>query len=497
MKKYFLLFLMAIFAVSCSKKVEVKGKISGANPLERLEIIESSGVGTLPLVNLGLSNNGEFSGSFDAPKNGMYVISFAGKTNMIYLKKGQLLQLSGDAQNFPVELTITGDAKANNDFLKEAQKGFETYASKIQMNELIQKKEKDFIASFDKIKDDIYKLIEDNAKKFNATDDALQYKKEESLARLLGLLDGYEENHAMATTNPKFKVSEDFKKLKKKLRKYNNRLIRNYPMYREYQLNKLNSDFQKYVATLPQNPKEQPLLSEVFGNYLKTRKDLSSTEKNYFYAYVLAQSDLNFMNVKHYDKIGKLIDENITNSEIKKDLKALQEVLMGYKAGTKPNLSVMNKEGKSLSLSSLKGKPTLVLFYASWNPNIAMTTVPVLKEVTDFYKDQLNYAYVNLDDTNEQFLKTSNALLKGFAGTQYWVKGGINANAAKAFGLYGFKLPSYIILDKDGKLYGRPYFNLGDPELVEALSKLSGVAAPKPAPAPEIPQMIVPDVPKK
>jgi PBP1b-binding outer membrane lipoprotein LpoB len=43
MKKYLLLFIIAVFAVSCSKKVEVKGKITGASPLERIEFIEASG----------------------------------------------------------------------------------------------------------------------------------------------------------------------------------------------------------------------------------------------------------------------------------------------------------------------------------------------------------------------------------------------------------------------------------------------------------------------
>ncbi len=53
-KKYLLLFAIALFAVSCSKKVEVKGKIAGSAPLERIEFVEASGVATLPLINMGL-----------------------------------------------------------------------------------------------------------------------------------------------------------------------------------------------------------------------------------------------------------------------------------------------------------------------------------------------------------------------------------------------------------------------------------------------------------
>ena len=52
--------MLAVFTISCSKKVEVKGKISGSSPLERIEFIEASGVATLPLVNLGVKPDGTF-----------------------------------------------------------------------------------------------------------------------------------------------------------------------------------------------------------------------------------------------------------------------------------------------------------------------------------------------------------------------------------------------------------------------------------------------------
>ncbi|MDO5577189.1 MAG: hypothetical protein Q4F84_08925, partial [Fibrobacter sp.] len=72
------MILLAVLAVSCSKKIEVKGKVTGGSPLNRIELVEASGVGTLPLVNMGVDKDGNFSGSFDAPKDGMYVISYAG-----------------------------------------------------------------------------------------------------------------------------------------------------------------------------------------------------------------------------------------------------------------------------------------------------------------------------------------------------------------------------------------------------------------------------------
>ena len=56
MKKYFLLFLFSILLLSCSKggKVTINGKVTNGSPLERLEIIDASGIATLPLANFGV-----------------------------------------------------------------------------------------------------------------------------------------------------------------------------------------------------------------------------------------------------------------------------------------------------------------------------------------------------------------------------------------------------------------------------------------------------------
>lgn len=479
MKNYFLMLMLALFSVSCSKKVEVKGKISNASPLERIEIIEASGVGTLPLMNVGLNSKGEFSGSFEAPKDGMYILTYGGNMTMIYLKQGQTLNISGNGMDFPNKYTITGDAKANNDFLQDADKSFQSYASKLNINELIAKDENGFSTGFKKIQADIAKNIDDAAKKYGADNAAVQWKKDEANTKLLGLLEAYEQSHGQVTGNASFKVSKKFEDLKSEILKNSDRMVRDIPVFRDYMLNKMNPDFQKYASEKIKNPAESPLLGAVFADYLKTKKDLSQVAKDYSLAYIISQSDINPANTKNYDKIAKNIEENISDATVKKDIQVLQKVLMGEKEGTVPDLKLTLKDGKMSNLSDLKGKPTVVMYYASWNPNIAVMTVPVLKEVANFYKSKANFAYVNLDDTKEQFIKTSDALLKGFPGAHYYLEGGINSEAARKFGLYGFKTPSYIVLDKDGKTVGRPYYNLGDPEFITTMEKLTGIKAPQ------------------
>lgn len=488
MKNVIFWCLLLLSFVSCSKKVEVKGKIANANPLERIEIIEASGVGTLPLINMGLSPNGEFSGSFDAPRHGLYAITYAGNMNMLYLKKGQKLNISGSSADFPQKMTITGDAKPNNDFIQESQKNFETYASKIDLQSLVAKKEPEFLKDVKKIRTDLIASIDATAKKHNADAEAVSFKKKDIDARLLGVMDSFENFNGQMAGNPTFKVSKAFQDLKNEIAGDHDTMIAEIPAYRDYTLNRLNGDFQKFVQTQSTGP--ETLISEIFGKFLKTKNDLSKVTKDYLFAYVIAQSDINFNNFKRYDHITKLIDENISDSKIKSDLKQLQTVLMGFKSGAEPQLKLIDKNGKNSNLSDLKGKPTLVTFYSSWNPNISLVTVPVLRDVTNFYKSKLNFAYVNLDDTKEQFQKTSAAMFGKFPGANYWAEGGINAEQVRKFGLYSFKTPSYILLDKNGKTVGRPYFNLGDPDLVLELDKITGLKAPQVQQTPE--EMFIP-----
>lgn len=479
MKNYLVLCLMALLAVSCSKKVEVKGKVAGGSPLERIEIIEASSVSTLPLMNIGVNDKGEFSGSFDAPNNGLYVLTYGGGSNVIYLKKGQTLELEGNALSFPNDYKITGDAKANNDFLKAAQTGFEGYALKISMEDLFKKKEDEFLKEFASIKDSILNIMDAEGKKHKADADVVKFKKSEVDARLIGVLEGYAQMHGQVAQDAKYQPSAKFKEVKDGILKNSDQMVRDFPMFREYMLNELMGDFQKYRTNQPAKAPTEELVSQTFAEYLKTRKDLSSVKKDYFLSYVLTQGDLNFMNAPKYDQIKKLIDENVTDSKIKADLHKLQLVLMGHKEGTVPTLKLKDNAGAGKSLEDLKGKPAFVVFYASWNPGIAMTTVPVIAELHNQYGDKLPMVFVNLDDTKEQFAKTSASLFKGIKGTHYWVEGGIASTAASTFGLYGFKIPSYLILDKEGKVASRPFFSLHDPDLPAVLSKLTGVKMPE------------------
>lgn len=481
MKKYLLLFIIAVFVMSCSKKVEVKGKISGGSPLERIEFIEASGVATLPLANIGLKNDGTFEGSFEAPKSGMYVISYGGKQNLVYLKAGQALNISGNGPTFPSEYVITGDAKKNNDFFTAAQKYLTTYAQGVNMNELMTKDEPTFIKGIEKVEADINKNIDENVKKFNPDNEVVQWKKNDIASTLLSIMTQYEITHKQMG-NPSFKVTKAFTDYENKLQANKDEMVKSNPAYRSYLLSKMSPDFQKYAESKTKGKaKDEFTTSELFDQFLKDKKDVSQITKDYLLAFVMAQSDIHPNTPeKTSDKIKKIIDEDIKDATIKADLKKIQFAINGFKIGdVAPEGALVKQDGKAFKLSENKGKPYMLAFYASWNPYIGEATVPVLKEVANFYKSKMNFVFVNVDDTKDQFVKTSNSLLKGITGVNVYADGGLNSDIAKKYGVYGFKLPCFIIIDKDGKIASKPFFNLGDPELVTVLDKQTGLSAPK------------------
>ena len=481
MKKYFLLFLFAIVAMSCSKKVEFSGKIVNGNPLERIEFIESSGVATLPLVNVGVDKDGNFSGSFDAPKTGMYVMTYGGKEALVFLKKGSKLNISGNGMTFPQEFVITGDNKVDNDFFQATQKYIQEYAPKVNIQEIMMGDEKTMLKGVQKIEADLNKNVDEAVKKFNPSKEVIEWKKIDINSTLLSLMANYEGTQMQIQGNPSFKVSKAVTDYENKLQENKEKMVTTSPAYRSYLLSKLQPEFSKYAESKNPDKTKAPDMSKLFVEFIKGKADIPQLTKDYLLSYVIAQADIRpDSDSKKREAATKLINENIKDAEIKKNLLALQMAVSGNIIGeVAPEVSLIKQDGKSYKFSESKGKPTLVMFYASWNPYIAESTITPLKDVNNFYKSKMNFVFANVDDTKEQFIKTSNSLLKGITGTNVYAEKGMNSDLAKKYGIYGFRLPSFIVIDKDGKIASRPFFNLGDPELVQIMDKLTGLTAPQ------------------
>jgi len=108
-----------------------------------------------------------------------------------------------------------------------------------------------------------------------------------------------------------------------------------------------------------------------------------------------------------------------------------------------PNFELQNLDGQLISLSSLKGKPVLVNFWATWcGP--CVSEMPYLQEIHEDWSDSgLMVLAINTGDSAseaEQFLQDHNLSLPVLLDTK-------NVVAPK----YGIRyIPTTFFIDKDG-----------------------------------------------
>jgi len=111
-----------------------------------------------------------------------------------------------------------------------------------------------------------------------------------------------------------------------------------------------------------------------------------------------------------------------------------------------PDIDLKDKDGKSVKLSSLRGKVALIDFWATWcGP--CKAEIPNLQKIYDAYRDKGFEIYsISLDRDKDKWLKGSDDL----KWTSVLDEGGVVSN------LYGItSIPSMFLIDRDGKIVAK------------------------------------------
>lgn len=473
---------IGLFTVSCSnKKVIISGNIAGANPMSRIEIINTSDPATLPIYNFATDAKGNFNDTIPLPKNGVYAITFEGSNGLVYLKRGDHLVIKGQAGVFPKMFTV-GKENKNNLFLQKSQTVIENYFYGVGQDILVQS-ENVFLTRLKKIRADLGKQIENIAKTTKADSDVLDWKKGDLDTQLLMIAGQYAAQHGQITGNAAFKVSKKFADYEKELAGNELETIKTYPTYRRFLINGMAQKFQEYAT---KHMKSGTTYTEAFIKYLNTQKHSDQVINDYLLAYVATSVDMQ-PNLQNPDKLRKLLHDNIQTSNVREDMDKVVTAVFGPELKTPaPSVDFYNAEGKKVSSSKVydSGKNNLVIFYASWTPYFKQSISPALKVLTDKYKGKINFVFVNLDDNFAEFKKANKDLLAGIPGEKLYFKKGINSDAARAYGMYGFRLPSAVLISKKGMIESQTFMNLSDFRLSLELERAAGVTTPA---APKLP----------
>lgn len=129
--------------------------------------------------------------------------------------------------------------------------------------------------------------------------------------------------------------------------------------------------------------------------------------------------------------------------------KAYAKATMLSAGNPAPDFALVDMNGKSVSLSSLKGKVVFIDFWATWcKPCIA--EMPVTHKLMEKFKDRADVVFmnVNVDDNKEKW--------KNFVDKEKMSGTNLHADKKQSDDLhksYNFNgIPHFVIIDKQGKL---------------------------------------------
>jgi peroxiredoxin len=174
--------------------------------------------------------------------------------------------------------------------------------------------------------------------------------------------------------------------------------------------------------------------------------------KKDFHYYELVDSNLSIL----YPNSEAVIDLNRKVTQ----LRELKKLEVGSPA---PEIVLPDSTGQTISLSSLKGKITLIVFWASWSTQ----SMEEMKQFADIYAktSDLNLYQVSIDRTRESWLRNitgRNARGIHVSDLKYW--------DSPVIDLYHIeKLPVTYLLDKEGVILQK---NFSSGELTELLGKI-------------------------
>ncbi|MGM0933408.1 MAG: redoxin domain-containing protein [Bacteroidota bacterium] len=184
---------------------------------------------------------------------------------------------------------------------------------------------------------------------------------------------------------------------------------------------------------------------------------------------------LDMMNMKSFpvNEIKELyegLDESVKQSSIAKSLEQKLESESAVAIGSKaPNFTAPNPEGEELSLEDIRGKVTLIDFWAAWCKPCRVENPNIVKIYEKYHDKGLEIIGVSLDRPNQrdkwlQAIEDDKLPWHQVSNLEFW-----NEPVAQQYGIRS--IPAAFILDEDGIIVAR---DLRGQDLENKIAELLG-----------------------
>ena len=199
---------------------------------------------------------------------------------------------------------------------------------------------------------------------------------------------------------------------------------------------------------------------EIKANAKKNPKSIISPLLILNYVYML--------DPKVYKPIYESFADDVKQTQggklLKEKIDILEKTAIGQKA---TDIVGLDPAGKSISLMSVKGKVTLIDFWASWCGPCRKANPAVLEIYTQFHAKGFNILGVSLDDKADAWkeaIATDGLVWNHLSDLKGW-----DSKAAKDYGIQA--IPQTILIDANGTIIGR---NLSHDQIIEKLTAILG-----------------------
>ncbi|MBR9915079.1 MAG: AhpC/TSA family protein [Algicola sp.] len=399
--------------------------------------------------------SGTFTDTLDIPESGFYTLSIGREYTPLYLKKGNELAMSLDANQFDESIKYTGEGAIENNYL--AAKTLNNIEVMTNAREFYSLEEETFLKELSKIKNNNESQL---GQLTEADQDFLATEKQNLVYDNYAMLNTYAERHGSYTNKQDFKVSEGFIPSELKNMAFDDEKA--YKSSSSYK----NMAFTDLMNSIFENIGDD--ITEVDVSDLKQLKEvkiqaLKNDAIDYLGSFLISPANPNM------EAIYTFFKENSTDED---DIKSLTETFDKNKdlIKGKPSpqfVNYENHEGGTTSLSDLKGKYVYVDVWATWcGPCIR--EIPSLKEVEkNFHNENIAFVSASIDEKKNHDKWVTMVDDKELGGIQLMADNDWNSQFVKDYAIQG--IPRFILIDPNGNIVSADAPRPSNPKLTELL----------------------------